>query len=102
MLGPHGGAAMSAAAGQHRSAAASSWSTTTSCFVPGSGPSWPATARSSARRPIRREALAVIAATRPHVVLLDVHLPDGGGVAVLEGAGGAGRRAAGRAGVVGV
>lgn len=28
------------------------------------------------------EALAVIAATRPRVVLLDVHLPDGGGVAV--------------------
>ncbi len=30
------------------------------------------------------EALAVIAATRPDVVLLDVHLPDGGGVGVLE------------------
>jgi DNA-binding NarL/FixJ family response regulator len=28
------------------------------------------------------EALAVIAATRPQVVLLDVHLPDGGGVVV--------------------
>ncbi len=28
------------------------------------------------------QALAVIAATRPRVVLLDVHLPDGGGVAV--------------------
>src|SRR6185312_13630353 len=28
------------------------------------------------------EALAVIAATRPEVVLLDVHLPEGGGVAV--------------------
>jgi DNA-binding NarL/FixJ family response regulator len=30
------------------------------------------------------EALAVIAAMKPDVVLLDVHLPDGGGVAVLE------------------
>ncbi|MDN5759604.1 MAG: response regulator transcription factor [Tomitella sp.] len=28
-----------------------------------------------------------IAATRPQVVLLDVHMPDGGGVAVLRGAG---------------
>jgi DNA-binding NarL/FixJ family response regulator len=30
------------------------------------------------------EAVAVIAASAPDVVLLDVHLPDGGGVAVLE------------------
>jgi DNA-binding NarL/FixJ family response regulator len=30
------------------------------------------------------EAIAVIATTAPQVVLLDVHLPDGGGVAVLE------------------
>lgn len=30
------------------------------------------------------EAAAVIAETKPDVVLLDVHLPDGGGVAVLE------------------
>jgi DNA-binding NarL/FixJ family response regulator len=30
------------------------------------------------------EALAVIAETKPDVVLLDVHLPDGGGVSVLE------------------
>jgi DNA-binding NarL/FixJ family response regulator len=33
------------------------------------------------------EALRVIAATAPDVVLLDVHLPDGGGVTVLEGLG---------------
>jgi DNA-binding NarL/FixJ family response regulator len=31
------------------------------------------------------EALRVIAETKPDVVLLDVHLPDGGGVSVLEG-----------------
>jgi len=30
------------------------------------------------------EAMAVIAATSPDVVLLDVHLPDGGGLAVLH------------------
>jgi DNA-binding NarL/FixJ family response regulator len=30
------------------------------------------------------EAVAVIGASRPDVVLLDVHLPDGGGLAVLE------------------
>jgi DNA-binding NarL/FixJ family response regulator len=30
------------------------------------------------------EAIAVIASARPRVVLLDVHLPGGGGVAVLE------------------
>jgi DNA-binding NarL/FixJ family response regulator len=33
------------------------------------------------------EAVAVIAAARPDVVLLDVHLPEGGGVAVLEALG---------------
>ena len=36
------------------------------------------------------EAVAVIAETKPDVVLLDVHLPDGGGVAVLEALRGAG------------
>lgn len=30
------------------------------------------------------EAIAVITTTRPDVVLLDVHMPDGGGLAVLE------------------
>jgi DNA-binding NarL/FixJ family response regulator len=32
------------------------------------------------------EAIAVITATRPDVVLVDVHMPDGGGLAVLAGA----------------
>lgn len=36
------------------------------------------------------EAIAVIASTKPDVVLLDVHLPEGGGVAVLEALGGDG------------
>ena len=31
------------------------------------------------------DAVAVIRATRPDVVLLDVHLPGGGGHAVIEG-----------------
>jgi DNA-binding NarL/FixJ family response regulator len=31
------------------------------------------------------EAIAVIAAQRPDVVLLDVHMPEGGGLAVLDG-----------------
>jgi DNA-binding NarL/FixJ family response regulator len=33
------------------------------------------------------EAIAGIGAARPDVVLLDVHMPDGGGVAVLQGIG---------------
>ena len=33
------------------------------------------------------EAIATIRATRPDVVLLDVHMPDGGGLAVLEAIG---------------
>jgi DNA-binding NarL/FixJ family response regulator len=33
------------------------------------------------------EAVRVIAATRPDVVLLDVHMPGGGGVEVIRGAG---------------
>jgi len=33
------------------------------------------------------EAVAGILATRPQVVLLDVHMPDGGGLAVLRGVG---------------
>ena len=31
------------------------------------------------------EAIAVITSTRPDVVLLDVHIPDGGGTAVISG-----------------
>jgi len=33
------------------------------------------------------EAVAVVRATQPDVVLLDVHMPDGGGVAVITGVG---------------
>jgi DNA-binding NarL/FixJ family response regulator len=40
------------------------------------------------------EAIAVITAKEPDVVLLDVHLPDGGGVAVLRGLQSAGARSA--------
>jgi DNA-binding NarL/FixJ family response regulator len=40
------------------------------------------------------EAIAVIAATKPDVVLLDVHLPSGGGVAVLDGLKAAGEQPA--------
>ena len=32
------------------------------------------------------EAVALVVAQRPDVVLLDVHMPDGGGVAVIRGA----------------
>jgi DNA-binding NarL/FixJ family response regulator len=32
------------------------------------------------------EAVALVAERRPDVVLLDVHMPDGGGVAVIQGA----------------
>ena len=62
----------------------SSSSTTTTSSAPACAPSSPPITTSSARPARRAEALAVIAATRPDVVLLDVHLPDGGGVAVLE------------------
>jgi len=34
-----------------------------------------------------REAISVITSTKPDVVLLDVHMPDGGGLAVLEAVG---------------
>ncbi len=35
------------------------------------------------------EAVSLVAQQRPDVVLLDVHMPDGGGVAVIQGAAGA-------------
>ncbi len=38
------------------------------------------------------EAVAVIASTQPDVVLLDVHMPDGGGVAVIAAVGATGAR----------
>jgi DNA-binding NarL/FixJ family response regulator len=34
-----------------------------------------------------QEAISLVAEQRPDVVLLDVHMPDGGGVAVIQGAG---------------
>ena len=36
-----------------------------------------------------QEAISLVAEQRPEVVLLDVHMPDGGGVAVIQGAAGA-------------
>jgi DNA-binding NarL/FixJ family response regulator len=39
------------------------------------------------------EAVALISATAPDVVLLDVHMPDGGGLAVIGGLAAAGRTA---------
>jgi DNA-binding NarL/FixJ family response regulator len=36
-----------------------------------------------------QEAVSLVSAQRPDVVLLDVHMPDGGGVAVIHGAAGA-------------
>ena len=36
-----------------------------------------------------QEAVSLVSAQRPDVVLLDVHMPDGGGVAVIQGAAGA-------------
>jgi DNA-binding NarL/FixJ family response regulator len=36
-----------------------------------------------------QEAVSLVSAQRPDVVLLDVHMPDGGGVAVIQGVAGA-------------
>ena len=64
---------------------ASSWSTTMPCSGPGCGPSW------ATRSSVVGEADEVDAAVElinervPDVVLLDVHLPGGGGQAVLAG-----------------
>ena len=77
----------------------SSSSTTTTCSAPGVRAELAAHHDVVGEAATPAEALAVIAATQPDVVLLDVHLPDGGGVAVLEAlarAGGAeGARAVG-------
>ena len=57
--------------------------------VPGRGarpswPVWPTTDRSGRRGRDRRRGGRRITAERPDVVLLDVHMPDGGGRAVLD------------------
>ena len=66
----------------------SSSSTTTGCSAPASAPRSARRSTSSARPPPWRAPSTVITATRPSVVLLDVHLPGGngnGGVDVIRG-----------------
>ena len=72
---------------------ASCSSTTTGCSARACGPSSATPSRSSARRrPSPRPSRSSVR-TQPDVVLLDVHMPDGGGRAVLAGVGAAGARA---------
>ena len=63
---------------------ASSWWTTTTSSSRGSGPSWAPSSRSWARPARWTRPSTASGAPGPDVVLLDVHLPGGGGRAVLE------------------
>ena len=63
--------------------AASCSSTTTSSSAPACAASSARRSRSSARRARVAEAVPLIRELDPDVVLLDVHLPDGGGEAVI-------------------
>ena len=56
---------------------------TTGCSARGSGPSWATTWKWWARRTTWRPRSTVISECLPDVVLLDVHLPGGGGQAVV-------------------
>ena len=71
----------------------SCWSTTTGCSAAGCAPSSATRSRSSARPRTSSGAVPVIDGARaPDVVLLDVHLPGGGGRAVLSARAAAARR----------
>ena len=59
-------------------------STTTRCSAPACGPSWATPSRCVGEAADVESAVQGIRATDPEVVLLDVHLPGGGGKAVLE------------------
>ena len=67
-----------------RAAPASSSSTTTGSSAPACAPSSTGSSTSSGEAETVDEAVVLVHEQRPDVVLLDVHLPDGGGVEVLR------------------
>ena len=71
--------------GARHDACASCWSTTTSSSARACAASSARRSRSSARPARSPTAVPLIKETDPDVVLLDVHLPDGGGEAVIAG-----------------